>query len=618
MARQTPPPLAMLALAVFFSSAVAAIEYAPARTILASNKYSFVPATNSILFGNAYSVTWGPTGITSAVDSHGTPLKVVNRPDGSVAVDKAYAAYANGTLIGPGIVIAINGPTAGFTMGKTTFLKSGKIVDASGKPVVPTVNEDGSYTAGDLTGWNNDGTIVGPTGASIYLGAPLTINPDGTVTFPSNSAPSAAPSAPAPPPLPKAWLTRDAAARLAVRNHLPLAERAHFGQHKTAKALYNAVVARYSSPATAALGRLILTNLFPELSAFATVEDLVTHLRTTTLAIVLPSQPSSSTGTRPRSETSVVNVGAARDTPRTPFFEGCSPSPLAPSYASAAAIDILGAEDVRAASALSGKPRISKGNGGKSGRGGSGGGGGGGSGGSGGGGGGGGGGIGGGGGSGGGGGGRGGSSGNGGGGSGGGRGGAVERKGSGGDRAGQICGKFHTQHRCFSCLDDAWRTEFGDKAELPRWLELLRSGVDIFALDYDDILVAMYALSVSAEGDCYLCVPPDPGIEAAALGASESALPGIAPAEALHTFTLDLGASCFHTSSRELDIEVPELIKLSLHGITLVDLHRMELSLEHHHHRFAAGGMNILQYFQCLGTTLDILDEMLDVVELVR
>ncbi|CAI7765091.1 unnamed protein product [Closterium sp. NIES-53] len=27
------------------------------------------------------------------------------------------------------------------------------------------------------------------------------------------------------------WLTRDAAARLAVRNHLPLAERAHFGQH---------------------------------------------------------------------------------------------------------------------------------------------------------------------------------------------------------------------------------------------------------------------------------------------------------------------------------------------------------------------------------------------------
>ncbi|CAI7788791.1 unnamed protein product, partial [Closterium sp. NIES-53] len=76
------------------------------------------------------------------------------------------------------------------------------------------------------------------------------------------------------------WLTRDAALRLAIYNHLPLAECAHFGQHRTARAVYDAVVARYSSPATAALGRLLLPYLFPELSAFATVEDLVTHLRT--------------------------------------------------------------------------------------------------------------------------------------------------------------------------------------------------------------------------------------------------------------------------------------------------------------------------------------------------
>ncbi|CAI7809474.1 unnamed protein product [Closterium sp. NIES-54] len=40
------------------------------------------------------------------------------------------------------------------------------------------------------------------------------------------------------------WLTRDAGARLAIRNHLPLAECAHFGQHRTAQALYDAVVAR--------------------------------------------------------------------------------------------------------------------------------------------------------------------------------------------------------------------------------------------------------------------------------------------------------------------------------------------------------------------------------------
>ncbi|CAI7848974.1 unnamed protein product [Closterium sp. NIES-54] len=61
----------------------------------------------------------------------------------------------------------------------------------------------------------------------------------------------------------------------------------------------------------------------------------------------------------------------------------------------------------------------------------------------------------------------------------------------------------------------------------------------------------MYAVTDSAEGDSYLGVPPDPGIEAAALGASastapgagESALSATAPTETLHTFTLDSGAS---------------------------------------------------------------------------
>ncbi|CAI5505701.1 unnamed protein product [Closterium sp. Naga37s-1] len=141
---------------------------------------------------------------------------------------------------------------------------------------------------------------------------------------------------------------------------------------------------------------------------------------------------------------------------------------------------------------------------------------------------------------------------------------------------GQPCGMVgHTESRCFSCLSDAWRSEFGDDAELPSWLELLRQRVDIFALDYDAILTAMYALPTSAEGACYLCVQPDPGIESAALGAGEaaalgagaspapgageaaalgasestapsageSALSGTTPAAALHTFTLDSGAS---------------------------------------------------------------------------
>ncbi|CAI7812228.1 unnamed protein product [Closterium sp. NIES-54] len=59
--------------------------------------------------------------------------------------------------------------------------------------------------------------------------------------------------------------------------------------------------------------------------------------------------------------------------------------------------------------------------------------------------------------------------------------------------------------------------------------------------------------SASAGSDFYLCVPPYPGIEAAALGASESIIPSTAPAEALHTFTLDSGASrCFFRDSTTL------------------------------------------------------------------
>ncbi|CAI7779016.1 unnamed protein product, partial [Closterium sp. NIES-54] len=90
------------------------------------------------------------------------------------------------------------------------------------------------------------------------------------------------------------------------------------------------------------------------------------------------------------------------------------------------------------------------------------------------------------------------------------------------------CGKLHTQHHCFSRLNDAWRAEFGDDVELSHWADLLRSRIAIFDLDFDAILTIMYALSVSAEGDCYQCVPPDPDIAAAALGASESStLPGL-------------------------------------------------------------------------------------------
>ncbi|CAI7868218.1 unnamed protein product [Closterium sp. NIES-53] len=292
---------------------------------------------------------------------------------------------------------------------------------------------------------------------------------------------------------------------------------------QTAQALYDAIVARYSLPATAALGRLLLPYLFPELSAFATVEDLVSHLRTSdprcraagpaefldknqppmfiTLYFIVTSLLDSLRSVKDHflslnpivltidlleqhllaAETSVVAVGAARGTPQTPFFEGCSPSPLAPSYASSAAIDVPGAEDIGAAS-TSAKSRSNKGKGGRDGGGGSGGGGGGSSGGggcS-----------------------EGGGSGWSGGGSGGFGGGGGGSGGSGGSGSGGS-GGGRTRAQCGSFGGGQRQQQQRRKAASP--------------------------------------------------GASDSALPGTAPTEALHTFTLDSGASrCFFCDSTTL------------------------------------------------------------------
>ncbi|CAI5517471.1 unnamed protein product, partial [Closterium sp. Naga37s-1] len=103
---------------------------------------------------------------------------------------------------------------------------------------------------------------------------------DGLSLFDLTSGASPAPAADADATVRSQWATRDAAACLAVRRHLPTSERAHFSQYKSAQTLYAAVVARYSSPSTAALSRLMLPYLFPDLASFPTVADLITHLRT--------------------------------------------------------------------------------------------------------------------------------------------------------------------------------------------------------------------------------------------------------------------------------------------------------------------------------------------------
>ncbi|CAI7834826.1 unnamed protein product, partial [Closterium sp. NIES-54] len=372
---------------------------------------------------------------------------------------------------------------------------------------------------------------------------------DGVSLFDHTSGVSTAPAATADSTVRSLWTTRDAVARLAVRSHLPPAEHAHFGQYKTAQSLYDTVVARYSSPATAALSRLMLPYLFLDLAAFATVADLVAHLHTSDARYrpALPTEdhflslcPTELTvdlleERLAAAEKSILAVGASRGNRRTPFFEGCSLVPLLPSVASAAAVDLVGTEEVGAASAPSGRRRNSKGKGSKGG--------------------------------------------------GGGGGSAVEEV----EEAEVVAAVkvvaavvevveaaaavvevavavvlVEVQPRSVEALVVASASSscapvrprrsssfFPDAIELPRWHDMLLQNVPIFDLDFDAILAAMYAIADSAEGDCYPSFPPDPGIAAAALGASASAAPGAgasalsgtAPTESLHTFTLDSGAS---------------------------------------------------------------------------
>ncbi|CAI7739628.1 unnamed protein product [Closterium sp. NIES-53] len=409
---------------------------------------------------------------------------------------------------------------------------------------------------------------------------------DGVSLLDHTSGVSTAPAATADSTLRSQWTTRDVVARLAVRSHLPPAERAHFGQYKTAQSINDAVVAHYSSPATAALSHLMLPYLFPDLAAFATVADLVAHLRSSdaryraalptefcaknptpmyiTLYYLVTCLPDSLSSVRDhflslcpteltvdlleerlaaaqKSILAVVGNDAPARAREARVVAGAVGEAVeeveaedevevvvgvVPGVeASVAAVEAVAAvaEEVAAAAAV------------------------------------------------------------------------VEvaeevvmlrtrethsvqqlhewyagrgRSGGAGPctyvlrtgtRSGEVCGLPHTTQRCFGRLTDAWRTQFPDVVELPHWDDLLLQNVPIFDLDFDAILAVMYALADITEGDCYLSVPPDPGTVAAALrasvsaalGASASAAPGTgtstlsgtAPTESLHTFTLDSGAS---------------------------------------------------------------------------
>ncbi|CAI7899099.1 unnamed protein product [Closterium sp. NIES-53] len=298
--------------------------------------------------------------------------------------------------------------------------------------------------------------------------------------------------------------------------------------------------ARYSSPATAGLSRLMLPYLFPDLAAFATVTDLITHLRTSdtryraalpaefcaknppppmyiTLYYLVTRLPDTLRSVRDHflslcpttltvdlledrllaAETDITAVGASRgDPPRGAAMAresgaraleevagevvvaveaearmgvGVVAEVGASVAAVAVAVEVEVAEAAEAAAAAAAATAVELGSGGA---------------------------------------------------------GPCAYVLRTGDRTGEQCGGLHATQRCFGRLKDAWHTQYPDATEISRWGDLLKSGVAILDLDFDAILAAMYAVSISVEGDCYVCVPPDLGIEAAALGAREFAAPG--------------------------------------------------------------------------------------------
>ncbi|CAI7828177.1 unnamed protein product [Closterium sp. NIES-53] len=349
------------------------------------------------------------------------------------------------------------------------------------------------------------------------------------------------------------WLTRDAASRLAIRNHLPLAECAHFGQHRTPQTLYDAVVARYSSPATTALGRLLLPYLFPELSAFATIKDLVSHLRAsnaryraalpaefldknpplmyialyfivtrlpeslrsnrdhsldpTSLIVDLLEQHLLATETRAVATSLVLRMSgllllvrsAAAARARVAGVVGAALEAVAAVEVVAAVGVVEGVGALEAAmEAAVGVAVVA----------------------------------------------------------------AVAVVAVGLELRVEVLEEASGNGSCVRARSLRPSSFVSGLLSVGR-LGVV-SGDAIFDLDYDAILFAMYALSASAEGDCYRCVSPNPGIDAAALCASESLLPGTAPAEALHTFTPDSGASrCFFRDSTTLT-PLPALVPVRL------------------------------------------------------
>ncbi|GJP66990.1 hypothetical protein CLOP_g23861 [Closterium sp. NIES-67] len=191
MAHHRCVSVALLLLAVAVS--VSAVTTTKVQTLVFSNADGSTTVDNYTIHGRFV--------YDNETKARITPVK---ESDGSVAVENGkYRWYKNGTITAPGITIYLAGAASFVTVGGTTlFGKGGVVKDAKGNVLTWSHNPDGSFTAGDLTGYPN-GTFTGSNG--VTLRTRLTIRPSNGgagATIGPAPAPKPSPSPPTPSPAP--------------------------------------------------------------------------------------------------------------------------------------------------------------------------------------------------------------------------------------------------------------------------------------------------------------------------------------------------------------------------------------------------------------------------------
>ncbi|CAI7865635.1 unnamed protein product [Closterium sp. NIES-53] len=183
------------------------------------------------------------------------------------------------------------------------------------------------------------------------------------------------------------WDSRDAATALALTELLPPTEAVHFAQVDTAQGIWDAVVARYSTPSSSSLNRLLMPFLLPPPppmwltvhwlvtslpDRLATARDMLLQKHPTELAIDLLETALG------KIESNLLSVASATDAVPPRLFVGCAAPQLPIFTTTRASVTVSVVEDTAAVFAADWQKRDKSGKkGGKGGGGGSGGGGGG-------------------------------------------------------------------------------------------------------------------------------------------------------------------------------------------------------------------------------------------------